>query len=159
LREYVTKNNGLMLADTISFSNKIERGLYEESLMEDCCELFEHIDMSKKMEASLKAVSIFVENSVLFYKSKSKPNLYDKIKNKRIPANHTHNSSMSNCEEIKLKKLKEQNKSLRHDNTNKRSFNKYRDSFCYEKSNEKSTIFMRPEKSIDCNQNNLNKSV
>jgi hypothetical protein len=159
LREYVTKNNGLMLADTISFSNKIERGLYEESLMEDCCEQFEQIDMSKKMEASLKAVSIFVENSILFYKSKSKPNLYDKIKNKRIPANHSHNLSKSNCEEIKLKQQKEQNKSLRHVNTNKRSFNKHRDSFCYDKSNEKSTILMRPEKSIDCNQNNLNKSV
>lgn len=158
LWDQVTKQNWVILSETLAVANKIERGLYDEDLMQDICQQFEEVDMNKNMETSFKTISCFVENSVLFYKSKCKPNLYDKIKNnKRNSTNHR--PSKSNYEAIKLLPQNGNNTSLYQFNTNVSSYVKNRDASCNEKSNEKNTIKMKPAKTIDIKPNELNKSV
>lgn len=125
--------------------------------MEDICQQFEQVDLNKNMETSFKAISCFVENSVLFYKSKCKTNLYDKIKNKRNSTNHK--SSKSNFDASKLMTQNGNNASLYQFNTNVSSYVKSKDTSCYNKSNEKNTIKMMPAKTIDIKPNDLNKSV
>lgn len=77
LCEYINKHNCTILAEVIAVANKIERELYDVEAMLYVQEHFETLQLQAKVEPSLKLVYTFIENAILFFKSKVKPNAYE----------------------------------------------------------------------------------
>lgn len=116
LCDYISKHNCTILAEVIAVANKIERELYDVESMLHVQEHFETLQLQPKSEPSLKLVYTFIENAILFFKSKNKSNAYEEKPmmkqnnrvNERSITNrksfHQHSKSKTSESSIGLKK-------------------------------------------------------
>jgi hypothetical protein len=88
-------------------ANKIERQLYDKDSLLQITDQFETVDLSGKIEPSLKAIYLFIRNSVLFFKSKLEPS------EKQAKAS-TYNVKLASGFKSGKKTIKKQKKIVNH---------------------------------------------